>query len=71
MTDHIYGRKNILTHVNRPHMFIAELYLYIDFLKEQLAGRNTTGSVEQKKNTILPFIRTSGMVLSITGSYPE
>ena len=36
MTDHIYGRKNIITQINRPHMFIAELHLYIDFLKEQL-----------------------------------
>ncbi len=36
MTDHIYGRKNILTNSNRPHMFIAELHLYIDFLKEEL-----------------------------------
>ena len=36
MTDHIYGRKNILSNTNRPHMFIAELNLYIDYLKEQL-----------------------------------
>jgi hypothetical protein len=36
MTDHIYGRENIIARANRPHMFIAELYLYIDYLKEQL-----------------------------------
>ena len=36
MTDHIYGREDILTNANRPHMFIAELHLYIDFLKEDL-----------------------------------
>ena len=36
MTDHIYGRKNIITNSSRPNMFIAELNLYIDFLKEQL-----------------------------------
>ncbi len=36
MTDHIYGRKNIVTNSSRPNMFIAELYLYIDYLKEQL-----------------------------------
>jgi hypothetical protein len=36
MTDHIYGRENIIAKTNRPHMFIAELYLYIDYLKEQL-----------------------------------
>lgn len=36
MADHIYGRINILTNAQRPHMFIAELCLYIDYLKEQL-----------------------------------
>jgi hypothetical protein len=36
MTDHIYGRENIISESNRPHMFIAELYLYIDYLEEQL-----------------------------------
>ena len=36
MTDHIYGRKNIVTNSTRPHMFIAELYLYLNYLEEQL-----------------------------------
>ncbi len=36
MTDHIYGRTNIMDDNNRPHMFINELNLYITFLKEQL-----------------------------------
>ncbi len=38
MTDHIYGRQNVLANANRPNMFVAELYLYIDYLKEELAG---------------------------------
>ena len=36
MTDHIYGRTNIITDKSRPHMFINELFLYIGYLKEQL-----------------------------------
>lgn len=36
MTDHIYGRINLVTS-NRPHMFIKELKLNIDFLKEKVA----------------------------------
>ncbi|MBN8675553.1 MAG: hypothetical protein J0L56_15590 [Chitinophagales bacterium] len=36
MVAHIYGRANILANTNRPHMFITELNLYIDYLKEQL-----------------------------------
>ena len=38
MIDHIYGRTNIMHHPNRPHMFINELNLYIDYLKEQIAA---------------------------------
>ncbi len=36
MADHIYGRTNIMTNSGRPHMFIAELNLYIDYLTEKL-----------------------------------
>lgn len=36
MTDHIYGRKNLLTNDNRPHMFIREMELYVDHFKEQV-----------------------------------
>ncbi|MBK5277689.1 MAG: hypothetical protein JJE09_02385 [Bacteroidia bacterium] len=36
MTDHIYGRADILQREDRPHMFINELQLYIDYLKEQI-----------------------------------
>lgn len=35
MTDHIYGRSNIIQHKNRPHMFIKEIELNIEYLKEQ------------------------------------
>ncbi|MEQ1585627.1 MAG: hypothetical protein ABL895_07105 [Cyclobacteriaceae bacterium] len=36
MTDHIYGRVNLVEGVERPHMFIKELNLYINYLKEQV-----------------------------------
>lgn len=36
MTDHIYGRTNLLKEVKRPHMFIKELQLYIAYLSEQI-----------------------------------
>jgi hypothetical protein len=35
MTDHIYGRSNIMQHKNRPHMFIKEIELNVEYLKEQ------------------------------------
>lgn len=37
MADHIYGRTNIMTNPEREHMFITEIALYIQYLKEQLA----------------------------------
>jgi hypothetical protein len=40
MTDHIYGRTNIITDELRPHMFIAELNLYINYFEEQSAGND-------------------------------
>ena len=40
MTDHIYGRKNIIEQSNRPSIFVAELRLYIDFLKKEIAKTN-------------------------------
>jgi len=55
MTDHIYGRKNIVTNTNRPHMFIAELYLYIDYLKEQLQDEIQSEQFSKKKKYYASF----------------
>ena len=40
MVSHIYGRTNIIEGAIRPNMFIIELNLYINYLKEQLANEN-------------------------------
>ena len=36
MVDHIYGRLSLLTSSDRPHMFIKELGLYIDYLRKEI-----------------------------------
>ena len=36
MVDHIYGRTNLLNDTYRPHMFIKELGMYIDYLKKEM-----------------------------------
>lgn len=36
MIGHIYGRLNLMTRPERPHMFIKELQLYIDHLRQKL-----------------------------------
>ncbi len=47
MVDHIYGKKDILNSLPRPHMFINELNLYIDYLKKALKDLNL--DVKQEK----------------------
>ena len=36
MVGHIYGRLNLLKNSERPHMFIKELSLYIDYYREEI-----------------------------------
>ncbi len=36
MVDHIYGRINLVTSVNRPNMFIKELRLYYSYLQKKV-----------------------------------
>ena len=36
MVSHIYGKTNLLQQGYRPHMFVKELNLYIDYLKKQI-----------------------------------
>jgi len=49
MLGHIYGRKKILNSLNRPHMFINELKLYIDYLKREIENPLKELSVVQSK----------------------
>ena len=57
MTDHIYGRTNIVTNPNRPHMFIAELFLYIDYLQEQLQDEILSEQFSKKKKYYASFYK--------------
>lgn len=36
MLDHIYGRLSLLTSTDRPHMFVKELGLYVDYLRKEV-----------------------------------
>jgi hypothetical protein len=42
MIHHIYGRINLIRRDDRPHMFINELRIYIDFLKAKLSESQPT-----------------------------
>ncbi|WP_212003012.1 hypothetical protein [Chitinophaga sp. HK235] len=48
MTDHIYGRTDILSNPDRPHMFIAEMRLYIAYLKEHLESDSLSDQLSKR-----------------------
>ncbi|UQD54963.1 hypothetical protein [Flavobacterium sp. K5-23] len=37
MVQHIYGNASVLTATNRPNMFVKELNMYVDYLKNEIA----------------------------------
>ncbi|MEZ4722364.1 MAG: hypothetical protein R2813_10875 [Flavobacteriales bacterium] len=47
MVDHIYGRTNILIGQERPHMFVKELSIYVDYLKKLID--ESRGAINQKQ----------------------
>ncbi len=47
--DHIYGRSNMMTRSDRPNMFIKELLLYIDYLREKVEETRTPTTNKQLK----------------------
>jgi len=52
MTDHIYGRSNVITRTDRPNMFTKELKIYIDFLKDKIEEARASMTEKQKKYLI-------------------
>ncbi|MBF0490318.1 MAG: hypothetical protein HQL15_06810 [Candidatus Omnitrophica bacterium] len=54
MSDHIYGRINLLNTTYRPHMFIKELTMYITYLKKDVQ-KSLEGLTEQKTKYFTEF----------------
>lgn len=49
MVSHIYGRLQLITVPDRPHMFVNELRLYVDHLKKEIERRIATLSANDLK----------------------
>lgn len=49
MVDHIYGRANIISRKDRPHMFMKELWLYLDQLKKMVDEFLNEGTSKTEK----------------------
>ncbi|WP_150451820.1 hypothetical protein [Arenibacter lacus] len=56
MTDHIYGRTNIIARTDRPNMFIKELGIYMDYLKSKIEESRFSMNKKQEKY-LLTFIK--------------
>jgi hypothetical protein len=56
ITDHIYGRSNMITRTDRPNMFIKELKIYIDFLKNKIEETRVSITNKQEKY-LLTFVK--------------
>ncbi|MFO7617963.1 MAG: hypothetical protein R6V75_12010 [Bacteroidales bacterium] len=49
MVGHIYGRTNVMERNDRPHLFMKELDIYIDYLKNRLAPKINPDNPKEKK----------------------
>jgi hypothetical protein len=49
MIDHIYGRSNVITRDDRPHMFLKELNIYIDYLKNKIEDARHSMTTKENK----------------------
>lgn len=50
MVGHIYGRNNVIQRTDRPHMFVKELQLYMDYLRGKIDDVKTDFSKKQEKS---------------------
>jgi len=49
MVNHIYGRANIITRTDRPNLFVKELTLYMDYLKDRMDEASDSYTIKQGK----------------------
>ena len=71
MIDHIYGRTNLVNNPNRPHMFMAEMKLYLNYLKEQLISKYAELEDRKTKNYFRSFIGNLADAIVYYQNLPE
>lgn len=54
MAKHIYGKLDLLAQIKRPHFFIKELNLYIDYLQTEIQN-HISDINEKKKKSLINF----------------
>lgn len=69
MIDHIYGRADIITNKFRPHMFIAEMKLYFNYLTELM--QNDESPDQKQKMFYESFIKNLTTAVQYYKNLPE
>ncbi|MFN8206098.1 MAG: hypothetical protein U0T82_01630 [Bacteroidales bacterium] len=59
MIQHIYGRQNLVNEQTRPHMFVKELQLYVDYLRNQV--QTSVKPITDKQRKYFDSFRTNLM----------
>jgi len=49
MVDHIYGRTNVIKRTDRPNMFVKELNIYIEYLRDKIEETSAEFNKKQEK----------------------
>ncbi len=49
MVSHIYGRTNVIERTDRPHMFVKEIYAYVDYLNAKIEEAKASMTPNQLK----------------------
>ncbi|WP_034057464.1 hypothetical protein [Lacinutrix jangbogonensis] len=52
MMQHIYGNGSVLSHINRPNMFVKELKMYVDYLKNEITAISQEVTTKQIKKWV-------------------
>jgi len=55
MVGHIYGRNNLVSRNDRPNMFVKELTVYIDYIKNKIDESPLTRTIKEEKY-LLSFV---------------
>jgi len=71
MIDHIYGRMDIISNPHRVHMFIAEMHLYLSYLKMQLGKEQGIPLEGKRKSWYQTFVSNLTDAIAYYQSLPE
>lgn len=78
MIDHIYGRVNVIERTDRPNIFVNELNIYVEFIKNKIDELSVSMTAKQEqyminfvKNLLEGIDYYTDLFLEIKGSFAD